>query len=387
MATMDNTLTLIPTISIHPGQINLYNEVHWSPFKPHREKISLNNSHSAHGAEHLLNSKRSAQGNVSTVAKRKMTKAVNYMLFVTNNKKVTNQFTGRDFKFRIAFVTLTLPSKQIHSDNEIKASCLNQILIELKKVYKVKNYIWRAEKQKNGNIHFHILVDKFIPYQELRDRWNRIINKLGYVDNYRDSQKMWHSSGFKVRVNLLKTWPKRKQLEAYNRGSKTHWNSPNTTDIHSINKIRNIKDYITKYVTKNEIKDFALKTNKIKELRNSPDYIPCKASPEKRRHLIKNRRLRQIAAKKMKQTGRIWGCNVELSKLKGAQTVVDWNLEEELNELCKHEAVKVFKDKYFTILFFDSSILLKRPQTQLFKLFSAFLYDKFNYSFQTELAA
>ena len=29
-------------------------------------------------------------------------------------------------------------------------------------------YFWRAEKQANGNIHFHLLVDRFIPMDLLR---------------------------------------------------------------------------------------------------------------------------------------------------------------------------------------------------------------------------
>ena len=140
----NNTLTLIPTISIHPGQINLYNEVHWHPHKPSRERTNQQNEIITHGAEHLLKSSRSAKGNVSSIAKRKMTKAVNYMLFITNDKTVTNQYTGKNFKFKIAFATLTLPATQIHSDNTIKSQCLNQVLIELKKYYHVRNYIWRA---------------------------------------------------------------------------------------------------------------------------------------------------------------------------------------------------------------------------------------------------
>jgi len=383
----NNTLTLIPTISIHPGQINLYNEVHWHPHKPSRERTNQQNEIITHGAEHLLKSSRSAKGNVSSIAKRKMTKAVNYMLFITNDKTVTNQYTGKNFKFKIAFATLTLPATQIHSDNTIKSQCLNQVLIELKKYYHVRNYIWRAEKQKNGNIHFHILVDKFIPHQELRDRWNRIVNKLEYVDTYRSEMQSWHENGFRVRKNLLRTWPLRKQKAAYDRGARTHWSSPNSTDIHSVQKIRDLKSYITKYVTKNEVQNYALRIEKLKEFREQNSNIQNKVPGTKRKELIRKKRLRQSTAKKMMQKGRIWGCNTELSNLKGAQSVVDWNLEDELNELTENENVRVLKDQYFTIIFFDSSILMKRPEGQLFKLFSQFLFDKFGYSIQTELAA
>ena len=68
-------------------------------------------------------------------------------------------------QYKLTFITLTLPSKQIHSDNEIKSKCLNQFLIELKKNHSVSRYIWKAEKQENNNIHFHIIADKFIKWQ------------------------------------------------------------------------------------------------------------------------------------------------------------------------------------------------------------------------------
>lgn len=384
---MKPTLTILPAVSIHPGQINIYNEIHWDPGRPSRTNSISDDSEYQHGAEHLLSSSRSAKGRVSSIAKRKMTKAINYMLFVTNTKRVTNNYNGRNFQFKIAFVTLTLPSKQIHPDNEIKSKCLNQLLIELKKSYNVKNYIWRAEKQKNGNIHFHLLVDRFIPYQELRDRWNRILNKLGYVDGYRVEQQTWHQNGFRVRKNLLPTWSKKKQFESYQRGAKTHWNSPNSTDIHSVRKIRDLKSYITKYVTKNEVKKFALKIEKLRELRKNNNSVQNPVPGTRRKKLIMQKRSRQLTAKKMRQSGRIWGCNTELSNLRGAQSLLSWDIQDELEKLENSENVKVLKDTYFTIIFFDSSLLMKRPEGQLFKLFSQYLFDVFGYSMQTELAA
>ena len=351
---MKRTLTIIPSIVVHPGQINLYNQIQWEPSKPNRENYRENNYEEKNGAEHLQDSKRIANGNVSSIAKRKMLKAINYLLFITNDKKVTNAYTGRSFKFKIAFVTLTLPSKQIHSDNEIKSKLLNQFLIELKKYHHVQNYVWRAEKQRNGNLHFHVIIDKFVDHQKLRDRWNRITDKLGYLERYRLEQSNWHSNGFRVRENLLKTWPLRKQRAAYNRGARTNWNSPNSTDIHSVHKIIDIKGYMSKYITKNEIK-------KISDSVENCDIII--------------------------QEGRIWACSQYLQNIKGARAEVDWKLEDEIQELVKSENVKVYKDTYFSIIIFDSSILLKRPAGHLFKLLSKYLFEHFNYSFQMEMAA
>ncbi|MGV4586845.1 rolling circle replication-associated protein, partial [Ornithobacterium rhinotracheale] len=65
----------------------------------------------------------------------------------------------------LSFVTLTLPSAQKHHDRVLR-KILAKYLDHLKKVYGLKNYLWKAETQKNGNIHFHVLIDTQIPRED-----------------------------------------------------------------------------------------------------------------------------------------------------------------------------------------------------------------------------
>lgn len=88
----------------------------------------------------------------------------------------------------LSFITVTLPSVQIHTDNEIKRECLNSFIVKLKEQKGIENYFWRAEAQANGNIHFHLIVDRYINMNWLQKNWNIAINNLGYVDRY---CKMW----------------------------------------------------------------------------------------------------------------------------------------------------------------------------------------------------
>lgn len=362
---MKAELTIIPKISIHPGKINIYNEMHWSPAKPTYKGNDVDSALNfdkdgniidinQERIKHIINSKRKSNGIVSKNAAKKMTTASEYLLLLAGKKTMHNRSTGKTFQFKIAFITLTIPSAQIHDDKEIINKSLNQFLIEIKKYYKVRNYIWRAEKQKNGNIHFHILIDKFIPYQELRDRWNRIINKLGYVDRYRDEQKKWHSKGFKPRPELYPTWSKEKQFRAYLRGSRTHWASPNSTDIHSVKKIQNLKAYITKYMTKTE-GQFNITGTQIK----IPIY----------------------------QTGRIWGCNRDLNKITGARSEIDSILENELQQLIDADNVYKFNSDYFTVIYFDYRELELNGLDALFKLFSRYMFSTFGHAIQSQFAA
>jgi hypothetical protein len=141
-----------------------------------------------------------------------------------SNWTVTQEYAGDQIGHHKAtplrnhtFVTLTLPYTQLHCDKVIKRECLNPFIINLQRNFKVNNYLWKAELQKNGNIHFHILFDKFIPWQRVRSIWNNSTHKLGYID--------WFAT------------------------ENGHF-EPNSTDIHSIRKTKNIRAYIAKYVSK-----------------------------------------------------------------------------------------------------------------------------------------
>lgn len=114
-------------------------------------------------------------------------------------------------------VTLTLPSEQMHSDNELKRDCLMRFIEEAKRKHGIQFYYWVAEKQKKGNIHFHILIDKFISHTWVRSAWNKEIEKLGYIDAF----------------------------------EKVHnHRNPNSTDIETIKNLSKSSMYVTKYTSK-----------------------------------------------------------------------------------------------------------------------------------------
>lgn len=95
-----------------------------------------------------------------------------------------NKSRGSKKRIQLVMATLTLSSKQVHSDKEIKSKVLEPFLKKLKYEYGIVNYFWRAEPQENGNIHFHLVIDKFVDKIDLQNYWNNCQNKLGYVDRY-----------------------------------------------------------------------------------------------------------------------------------------------------------------------------------------------------------
>jgi hypothetical protein len=83
-------------------------------------------------------------------------------------------------KFRLSFITLTLPSEQILTDYEVKRKCLNTLLNHIRRNWNIKQYLWVAEAAKNGRIHFHLVTSGRIDYKELNRVWNEILQKQGF---------------------------------------------------------------------------------------------------------------------------------------------------------------------------------------------------------------
>lgn len=191
---------------------------------------------------------------------------------------------------KFTFITLTLVAKQMHTDKEVKSKMLNTFLIWLKESKGVENYIWRAEAQQNGNIHFHIICDKQINWKPLRQEWNNIQNRMGYIEQYRKNMLEFHKNGCRLRPELFKNWSEKAQRDAYKRGMKENWSNPNSTDIHEFLNKKNPAAYLAKYCGKNQ------------------------------------EGVRGIE-------GRLWSCSCELGRLVDYSTPID----SELHQIIKHE--------------------------------------------------
>lgn len=144
--------------------------------------------------------------------------ALNYLLITSEKQSVYCKKQKRTFPFKINFITLTLSEKQKHSDHYIRNKMLDPFLKWL--IYQgATGYVWKAERQKNGNIHFHITTNQFIHYMEIRDKWNHIQWKNGYLEHYFQN---YHSL------------------------------DPNSTDVKSVKDDNKAVRYMFKYILKKE---------------------------------------------------------------------------------------------------------------------------------------
>lgn len=163
--------------------------------------------------------KKTFNGYMSKQTKSYITKILDVWFMTCKYWNRYHAKSNQSSKKLLTFLTLTLPAKQIHTDNEIKRECLNHFIIACVRSGFFKYYFWRAEKQKNGNIHFHLLIDSYFDKIKLQEIWCKCIEKLGYIKAYQDVY------GCKL---------------------------PPCTQIQEIPQNQSIIDYVVKYVGKNE---------------------------------------------------------------------------------------------------------------------------------------
>lgn len=102
---------------------------------------------------------------------------------------------------RLVFLTLTLSASQRHSDQQIKKDILKPFMRILREKYDCANYVWKAESQANGSIHFHIIIDQYIDKKDIAWAWNHCLQKLFYIDRF--EQKFKHRNPPSTHIEVV----------------------------------------------------------------------------------------------------------------------------------------------------------------------------------------
>lgn len=155
-------------------------------------------------------------GKMSGLARKNIMKAVDLLLQISPEIMLYNPVSKSYHQFKINFITLTISTHEIITHPEAYKNCLKPFLRYLR-TKGATAYIWKAELQRRGQIHYHITTNKFIHYKDINSVWNKYQKKAGYLDTYGKANG--------------------------------HFN-PNSTDVHSVTKIKNIKAYLGKYLSK-----------------------------------------------------------------------------------------------------------------------------------------
>lgn len=236
----------IPKISSKPNKIVLFNEVSYygKIYKKPDDRVLSQEKKTVERKFHGFK--------ISAAAQKNLVDKVHWLYNLAKSRYVKT-YNGKEiFNFKINFVTLTLPSTQVHPTSQITNECFNQFLTEIRQRTKLENYVWRLEFQQNGNVHYHIISDTYLDYFFVQKIWNRIINKLGYVDAFQKKmQGLTLNSYFSKygagNLDLFPNFAKR-----YAKGVSEKWSNPPSVDVKNCTSEKHIGSYISKYFSKSK---------------------------------------------------------------------------------------------------------------------------------------
>lgn len=166
----------------------------------------------------LLQQRKRYVGFVTPEMKKRMQKAITLLIQSTPYKYQQHPVSGRIVCHKLSFITLTTPAhEKSHDAKYCHKHLLEPMLRELRRKHGMKSYIWKAEYQSNGQIHYHLTTEIMINHTTLRERWNKLLNENGMLDQF------FSENGHR---------------------------NPNSTDIHAVYKINNLEAYLVKYICK-----------------------------------------------------------------------------------------------------------------------------------------
>jgi hypothetical protein len=158
----------------------------------------------------------SAQEKISDVGMKKIRDSVQWLFAAAETKLVWESKYKKMVTWKINFCTLTIKAGMAEllekgwTDVKLK-SLLNVWLTMARKRFGLKSYVWKAETQKRGVLHFHITSDCYMYWQDIRKSWNRVLTNAGLPQE-----------------------------------------ESNSTDIHAVVDVQKAQEYLIKYFYKEE---------------------------------------------------------------------------------------------------------------------------------------
>lgn len=203
-----NTHLYIPQVQVRENSLLIWDK----PEYPPRHQRNIKGFKTAYS------------GQVKKGTEKRIRKAIDIFLQLNPTRTIWNPVVQCHHPFRLGFMTLTISEDKRMIDAKEGYQLLKPF-IEWTKTKGVKNYIWKAELQKRDQLHYHLTIDEFVHWEDIRHKWNQLQRKAGLLDSFARKFK--------------------------------HFN-PNSTDIHAVKNIQNIELYLAKYIAKSEQNEKAL---------------------------------------------------------------------------------------------------------------------------------
>lgn len=102
---------------------------------------------------------------------RKVKQLCNKLTYYSQKRQFTSKKSGK-YNMRVAFLTLTTPEG---ADPIAVCRAFNGFLDYLQRTANCV-YVWKKELgEESGNLHFHVLINNFIPYYIIAWKWKRLL--------------------------------------------------------------------------------------------------------------------------------------------------------------------------------------------------------------------
>lgn len=167
-------------------------------------------------------------GEVTEHARRRIMRTVDVFLQKSETRRVWNPVCNAFVNFRLSFITLTIPSSTPVAGSE-GHEALRMWLQHFRRQpakkaisEQLSSYVWKAELQERGQLHYHVTANRFLHWAEIQRVWNGLMDRRGWLEEFRTAHG--HSN-------------------------------PNSTDVHSVYKVRDIQAYLGKYLSKTGARD------------------------------------------------------------------------------------------------------------------------------------
>jgi len=161
--------------------------------------------------------KRSYSGAMTPHARKRIKKAVDILIQKNPPRRIWNPVISKFHDFSLAFVTLTIHEPQVITAADAYPVLLKPFLRHFRRQFKDWSYIWKAELQKRGQLHYHLTSNEFMPHDEIRKVWNRLQKRHGLLNTFAAKYR--------------------------------HFN-PNSTDVHAVWMVKSLPAYLMKYLSK-----------------------------------------------------------------------------------------------------------------------------------------
>lgn len=128
-------------------------------------------------------------GDLSPSAQKNLVRGFDNLMTVSKRKPVFNRYIKTQVAFQLGMITLTLPNSRRFKSKEMNARLLKRFLQRIEdystlRLRKKLLYVWKLELQEKGQLHWHIIVNQFIPYELINKWWNYLLKDTGMTAEY-----------------------------------------------------------------------------------------------------------------------------------------------------------------------------------------------------------